>query len=121
MSLTVPPELLERVERGENVSDDEFLTVVATSLPYAWKLLTTLRDKLNGQNAYADNTEAPTTEEERGQLLRFVGSDAMRGAAERKFGVRIAFQARTSASRTRSEIRMSLLKPEFPSSALRDC
>jgi len=92
MSLTVPPELLERVERGENVSDDEFLTVVATSLPYAWKLLTTLRDKLNGQNAYADNTEAPTTEEERGQLLRFVGSDAMRGAAERKFGVRIAFQ-----------------------------
>ena len=35
---------------------------------------------------------APPDEAARGQLLRFVASDAMRAAVERHFGVRLAFQ-----------------------------
>lgn len=92
MSLKVPAELLERAEKGAAITDEEFLTVVAESLPYAWKLITSLRDRLDGSTAWVDNTEAPADEDERGQLLRFVGSDAMRAAVERRFGVRIAFQ-----------------------------
>lgn len=92
MSLTVSPELLDKAEKGEPITDDEFLACVADSLPYAWKLLTSLRERLDGQTPFVDNTEPPANEEERGQLLRFVGSDAMRAAAERALGVKIAFQ-----------------------------
>jgi hypothetical protein len=92
VSLTVPPDLLDKAEKGEPISDDEFLACVADSLPYAWKLLLALRERLDGETPFVDNTEPPANEEERAQLLRFVGSDAMRGAAERKLGVKIAFQ-----------------------------
>jgi len=92
VSLTVSPDLLDKAERGEPISDDEFLACVAESLPYAWKLLLSLKERLDGETPFVDNTEPPGSEEERGQLLRFVGSDAMRRAAERKLGVKIAFQ-----------------------------
>jgi hypothetical protein len=41
---------------------------------------------------HADNQVPPPDEAARGQLLRMMASDAMRAAAERHFGVRLAFQ-----------------------------
>ena len=40
----------------------------------------------------ADNQVPPPDEAARGQLLRLMASDAMRAAAERHFGIRLAFQ-----------------------------
>ncbi len=42
--------------------------------------------------SFADNQTPPPDEQSRGELLRLVGSDAMRGAVERHFGMRMAFQ-----------------------------
>ena len=39
-----------------------------------------------------DHATPPPSEAERGQLLRALASDAIRGALERHFGVRFAFQ-----------------------------
>jgi hypothetical protein len=41
---------------------------------------------------HADNQVPPPSEAERGQLLRALASDAIRGSLERHFGVRLAFQ-----------------------------
>jgi hypothetical protein len=92
MSLDVPPTLLEQAERGE-VDEKEFVACVRTSLPYAWDLISNLvaRLKVDG-GEFADNTTPPPSERERGQLLRALASDAIRGALERHFGVRLAFQ-----------------------------
>ena len=92
MSLDVPTELLERAERGE-VEDAEFVACVRDSLPYAWKLINSVVDELAGQpDGFADNTTPPSTEAERGQLLRALASDAIRGGLEQHFGVKLAFQ-----------------------------
>jgi hypothetical protein len=92
MSLTVSPELAERARQGE-IDDDAFIGCVRTSLPYAWQVVTRLVDELRaGGSDLADNQVPPPGEAERGQLLRMLASDAMRGAVERHFGVRLAFQ-----------------------------
>ena len=39
-----------------------------------------------------DNTTPPPDEQARGQLLRALASDAIRGCLERHFGVKLAFQ-----------------------------
>ncbi len=92
MSLDVPPALLERAERGE-VTDAEFVDCVRASLPYAWKVISGVVDELRGSTAeFADNTIPPPSEAERGQLLRALASDAIRGGLERHFGVKLAFQ-----------------------------
>ena len=92
MSLTVPATLLEQARRGE-VDDADFLDCVRASLPYAWSVVTGLIADLGAGDAeFADNQAAPPDEAARGQLLRFVASDAMRAAVERHFGVRLAFQ-----------------------------
>lgn len=92
MSLTVPPDLLERAGLGE-VDDAQFLDCVAASLPYAWGLVTGLVRELDASGgAFADNHVPPPDEAARGQLLRMMASDAMRAAVERHFGVRLAFQ-----------------------------
>jgi hypothetical protein len=79
MSLDVPTALLERAESGGVVSE--------------------LR---GGTAEFADNTTPPPTETERGQLLRALASDAIRGGLERHFGVKLAFQNchRVAAFRT---------------------
>jgi hypothetical protein len=46
----------------------------------------------SGPRAAADNQVPPPSEAERGQLLRALASDAIRGSLERHFGVRLAFQ-----------------------------
>jgi hypothetical protein len=92
MSLTVSPELVEQAHHGE-IDDTAFIECIRTSLPYAWQVVSGLIGELRTGNAdLADNQVPPPDEAARGQLLRMVASDAMRGAIERHFGVRLAFQ-----------------------------
>lgn len=92
MSLDVSPDLLDAADRGE-VSDADFVDCVRTSLPYAWDLVSRVAADLDATDAeFADNTIPPPSEAERGQLLRALASDAIRGGLERHFGVKLAFQ-----------------------------
>ena len=92
MSLDVPVALLERAERGA-VTDEEFVACVRDSLPYAWHVVSTVSALVaTTAGAFAEHALAPPTEAERGQLLRALASDAIRGGLERHFGVRLAFQ-----------------------------
>jgi hypothetical protein len=92
MSLTVSPQLLQQARRDE-IDDAAFIACVRDSLPYAWKVVTSLIEDLRAGDAdFADNQTPPPDEAARGQLLRMMASDAMRAAIERHFGVRLAFQ-----------------------------
>jgi len=92
MSLTVPEALLERAERGE-IDDAAFVDCVRTSLPYAWETITRAVGNLEAADSdFADDNTSPPDEQARGQLLRALASDSIRGALERHFGVRLAFQ-----------------------------
>ena len=92
MSLDVPTALLERAETGD-VSDAEFVDCVRRSLPYAWGVVSQVAADLHGGDGeFADHEVPPPSETERGQLLRALASDAIRGGLERHFGVKLAFQ-----------------------------
>jgi hypothetical protein len=95
MSLDVAPSLIEQAERGQ-VDESEFVATVARSLPYAWSIMSGVAGELAGgftnAEGFADHATPPPSEAERGQLLRALASDAIRGALERHFGVRFAFQ-----------------------------
>lgn len=92
MSLKVPADLLARAQQGP-ISDDEFIECIQSSLPYAWSVVSGLGRELRQTGAQvAVNDSEPPDEASWGQLFRLVGSDAMRGAVERHFGVRMAFQ-----------------------------
>ncbi|MBB5935778.1 SCO5389 family protein [Streptomyces zagrosensis] len=92
MSLDVSPALLEQAERGE-VDEAMFIDCVRTSLPYAWEMVSSLVTQLKADGGeIADNQVPPPDEQARGQLLRALASDAIRGSLERHFGVRLAFQ-----------------------------
>lgn len=92
MSLDVTPELLETAERGE-VDDAAFVECIRTSLPYAWEMISGLVARLQVDGGeLADNLTPPPDEQARGQLLRVLASDAMRGTLERYYGVKLAFQ-----------------------------
>jgi hypothetical protein len=92
MSLDVPTALLERAEAGE-VGDAEFVDCVRQSLPYAWSIISQVAADLHtGGGEFADHAVPPPSEAERGQLLRALASDAIRGGLERHFGVKLAFQ-----------------------------
>ena len=94
MSLDVPFALLERAQYGE-VEDAEFVDCVRHSLPYAWQVISgVVADlELAGPDVeFTDHEVAPPSESERGQLLRALASDAIRGGLERHFGVKLAFQ-----------------------------
>ncbi|MEV4461539.1 SCO5389 family protein [Microbispora sp. NPDC004025] len=92
MSLSVPNDLLDQARAGE-VDDAAFVACVRDSLPYAWATITALIERRDRSGAdFADNQVPPPDEAARGQLLRCLASDAMRGALERHFGVRLAFQ-----------------------------
>ncbi len=96
MSLTVPADLLTRAEQGE-VDDAEFVACIRESLPYAYEMVSGLSDRLRAGDTtaglkFTDNQVEPPDEQARGQLLRALASDAIRGALQRHFGVRLAFQ-----------------------------
>lgn len=95
MSLDVSPDLLDAAERGE-VSDEQFAECVRDSLPFAWRMVSDLSTRLHvdgaGAVGFVDNTTPPPDEQARGQLLRALASDAIRGCLERHFGVKLAFQ-----------------------------
>jgi hypothetical protein len=92
MSLTVPPALTVQAQRDE-VDDAAFVACIRDSLPYAWNLISDLVRQLRTEGGpFADNQTPPPDEAARGQLLRALASDALRGALERHFGVRLAFQ-----------------------------
>ena len=92
MSLTVPAGLLEQAQAGE-VDDEQFVECVRVSLPYAWSVISDVAGRVPASGeGFADNQVPPPDEAARGQLLRALASDAMRGALERHFGVRLAFQ-----------------------------
>src|ERR1700726_2713883 len=92
MSLDVSPELLDKARHGE-IDDAAFVDCIRTSLPYAWELITGLVARLEVDGGeFADNLTPPPDEQARGQLLRVLASDAMRGTLERYFGMKLAFQ-----------------------------
>jgi hypothetical protein len=130
MSLDVSPKLLAEAERGQ-VREEDFVDTVRTSLPYAYGLIAGLVAELrDGAAEFADNHTPPPSEKERGQLLRALASDAIRGNLERHFGVTLAFmnchrvavfrpEAEGGATHTRfTSLRSQILNqsPEF-----RDC
>ena len=92
MSLNVPAGLLAQAERGE-VAEEDFLACIRQSLPYAWQVVSRLAG-LAGQadDGVAVDGAVPPGAAEQGELLRVMASDAMRGALERHFRVRVAFQ-----------------------------
>jgi hypothetical protein len=92
MSLDVPTALLQRAEAGE-VPDAEFVDCVRQSPPYAWDVISRVAADLTaGGGEFADHAVPPPSEAERGQLLRALASDAIRGGLERHFEVKLAFQ-----------------------------
>jgi len=92
VSLDVPTALLEKAESGA-VTDAEFVDCVRGSLPYAWQVVSQVAADLAAEGGeFADHAVPPPSEAERGQLLRALASDAIRGGLERHFGVRLAFQ-----------------------------
>jgi hypothetical protein len=130
MSLDVPSTLLRQAEEGD-VDETAFVQTVRDSLPYAYDLIAGLVDELGcSDEEFADNQVPPPTEAERGQLLRALASDAIRGSLERHFGVRLAFQnchrvaafrigaADSDTHRAFTSIRAQLLNQ---SPLLRDC
>ncbi|MEU0409753.1 SCO5389 family protein [Streptomyces griseorubiginosus] len=92
MSLDVSPKLLAEAEQGD-IREEDFVDTVRTSLPYAYDLIASLAGELKGGTAeFTDNQTPPPSDKERGQLLRALASDAIRGSLERHFGVALAFQ-----------------------------
>ena len=92
MSLDVRTALLERAEAGP-VDDADFVACVRDSLPYAWTVVSAVAaDLKRAGGEFADHAVPPRGEAERGQLLRALASDAIRGGLERHFGVKLAFQ-----------------------------
>lgn len=93
MSLDVPTTMIDAAERGE-LDDSEFVAVVRDSLPYAWQVISGVVGDLalDSSAEYTDHAVPPPDEAARGQLLRALASDAIRGALQRHFGVTLAFQ-----------------------------
>ncbi|MEU7097057.1 SCO5389 family protein [Streptomyces longwoodensis] len=92
MSLDVSPQLLAEAENGE-VREQDFVETIRTSLPYAYDLIARLAAELRSDAAeFADNQTPPASEQERGQLLRALSSDAIRASLERRFDIALAFQ-----------------------------
>jgi hypothetical protein len=93
MSLDVPTDVLTAAERGE-LDDARFLAVVRDSLPYAWQVVAAAAadQALRPGAPFGEHEVPPPSERERGELLRALASNAIRGALERHFGVVLAFQ-----------------------------
>ncbi|OZM77359.1 SCO5389 family protein [Pseudonocardia sp. MH-G8] len=93
MSLDVPTHVLSAAERGQ-IDDAQFVAVVRDSLPYAWQVVSAAADDRTArpEAPFGEHEVPPPSEKERGELLRALASNAIRGALERHFGVVFAFQ-----------------------------
>ena len=93
MSLDVPTAVLDSAARGE-LDDAQFLAVVRDSLPYAWEVVAAAAadGEARPDAPFGEHEVPPPSEQARGQLLRALASNAIRGALERHFGVVLAFQ-----------------------------
>ena len=84
MSLDVPNSLMDAAERGA-IDEQQFVGCVRDSLPYAWQLISGLVVQLHVEGGeYAANHTPPPDERARGQLLRVLASDSIRGARTRR-------------------------------------
>ncbi|WP_377267777.1 SCO5389 family protein [Peterkaempfera sp. SMS 1(5)a] len=90
MSLDVSPELLAQAERGP-VDQADFVATVRDSLPYAYRTVEALSARLPHTDDPFVDDNTPPTDAERGQLLRALAGNAIRGSLERHFGVTLAF------------------------------
>ena len=130
MSLDVSPQLLAQAEAGD-VDPAAFLDTVRASLPYAYAMVADLaQDLKSGTAEFADNQVPPPSEAERGQLLRALASDAIRGSLERHFEIKLAFQNchrvaafRTGAESTQTYTKFTSQRAQLlnQSPAFRDC
>ncbi|NEP28184.1 SCO5389 family protein [Moorena sp. SIO3I6] len=92
MSLNITPELLKQAQEGE-VNQEAFIESIRQSLPYAFGIVEDLAKRLaQGEAEWVEHSVPPPTEQDRAQLLRMIGGDAIRGAVERYFGIKLAFQ-----------------------------
>ncbi|KAB8334379.1 hypothetical protein SD80_008265 [Scytonema tolypothrichoides VB-61278] len=91
MSLNVSVHLIEQAKAGQ-VNEADFVASIRESLPYAWSVVEGLAERLARGEEWANHAVAPPSEKERAQLLRMMGGDAIRGAVERYFGIKLAFQ-----------------------------
>jgi hypothetical protein len=92
MSLEISPELLHQAQLGQ-VNEEQFVESIRTSLPYAFGVVEQLAKQLAmGDPDWVDHSVPPPSERDRAQLLRMMGGDAIRGAVERHFGIKLAFQ-----------------------------
>jgi hypothetical protein len=92
MSLNVSEALVQQAAAGE-VDEKAFVETIRQSLPYAWTIVEKLSYSIHQEGEeWANHAVAPPNEQARGQLLRMVGGDAIRGAVERHFNVKLAFQ-----------------------------
>jgi NucS shadow ORF len=92
MSLTVPVEMVEQAQQGR-VEERDFISVVRTSLPRAWRIVAGLVTKRNENDSTLESYgSGPMDEQTRGELLRMLAGTAIRRATERHFGVQLLFQ-----------------------------
>ena len=132
MSLDVSPDLLASAELGA-VDEAAFVDCIRTSLPYAWETISLLVAEHaagSSDRPFVDNQVPPPDEQARGQLLRALASDAIRGSLERHFGVILAFQnchrvAVFAADAAGTEVYQRFVSPRAQllnqSPVLRDC
>lgn len=92
MSLNITDELLQQAQAGK-VEEEAFVLSIKESLPYAFGVVESLAKRLaQGEAQWVKHAVSPPDEQARGQLLRMMGGDAIRGAVERYFGLKFAFQ-----------------------------
>ncbi len=92
MSLNVSTELATKAQ-NEPISDTEFISVIKDSLPNAWQIVESLvQRKKSGEVGVVQHAPRSMEDNDRGQLLRMMASDSMRGALQRHFGLVFAFQ-----------------------------
>ncbi|KPC62695.1 SCO5389 family protein [Streptomyces chattanoogensis] len=130
MPLNVSPQLLGQAERGK-IREEDSVATVRESLAYAYDPIADLSEELRAGDAeFVDNFTPPPSEAERGQLLRALASNAIRGSLERHFNISLAFmnchrvaafrpEAHGSEAHTRFTSERAQILNQSP--GLRDC